>query len=753
MTNTENGKQGNDPHPLKDGIQHTKNSLQRKTQIGMSDASKATARTLHNTKQVVAKAMDKTKTFPKHVRMKVDDALGKSQPKQGNNQQKGHKAVVVGSNNSEANENQNLATSTANNKSMTTASLSDDTAVTTTTTATTTTIEGDVKNQPKNKTSSSFSKNVYNTNSTPDGNPMIYSNSIFTMDSFEVVPRLLVLVVGFFVTAHLHHGDSDRSSNDNDFMGMIKGGAGGQVPTYLLPVWFLMGICACQIFVTRPVIVISSGGKPEEEGEKETAAASPGKRRSVSQEFAKHETVKYETPPTNQSKRKSTRRTILRALGMESLFDTTKKSNKSRDGSGASQGGNHHDSFFPKVRMTKTNQFFTNLTRSATTGSINNHHHHSSRSGDGTPRWQFWNTKVESSELMDYLLVNFSDFRRKEKSHSSSMDDDDDDAMKATTTTSSEEGSGGGPPKGGTKNADASTTTANTTDTSMGHVANDNARATKLEQDMVIDPLFQLRGIDVFKTESGFQPEEKIWRQPILEENGLFDVPTFVVNLLLPWANLVCYFQMPDWVKKFSDIKEYEDDSEDTKALKRFLLGDANYRMPRWKILPCIVDGPFIIKAIAPAKAEVQIAREERLPVTWHQYDEQVDPKTGEVTRCALLEADCDLISDSAVRKILSIVKGQVPRVTIDCAMTISKPWDQEEKEPSACIGLWRIDKINMDQAAIIPEKDEHQLLQDFIAFLPEDMSKSIRKILKETVEEQESTTAASSGEVVAVQA
>ena len=180
---------------------------------------------------------------------------------------------------------------------------------------------------------------------------------------------------------------------------------------------------------------------------------------------------------------------------------------------------------------------------------------------------------------------------------------------------------------------------------------------------------------------------------------------------MLPGANLVVYFQMPNWIKRFEDIKEDDHDSEDTKALKRFLLGDNEYKNRRWKILPCLVDGPFIIRSMAPPQKEVTIAGG-RVGATWHEYNESVDEKTGK-RRAALLEVDCDLVSNPGVRKICSIVVGQIEKVKIDAAMIVEKPYLSEEEEPAACLGIWRMDHINMSQTALAPEKDVEILLRE----------------------------------------
>lgn len=199
---------------------------------------------------------------------------------------------------------------------------------------------------------------------------------------------------------------------------------------------------------------------------------------------------------------------------------------------------------------------------------------------------------------------------------------------------------------------------------------------------------------------------------------------------MLPRANLVVYFQMPSWVKRFEDIKEEEDDPEDTKAFKRFLMGDDEYRERRWKILPCLVDGPYIIRQMAPAKSNVTIAGR-RVGASWHEYSESMDPKTGK-KRAALLEVDCDLISDSSVRNLCNIVVGQVKNVVIDCAMIVERPYLSEAEEPAACLGIWRMDHIDMRKTALVPEKDEEELLHEISVILGHKEAGEIQSLLEE---------------------
>ena len=231
-----------------------------------------------------------------------------------------------------------------------------------------------------------------------------------------------------------------------------------------------------------------------------------------------------------------------------------------------------------------------------------------------------------------------------------------------------------------------------------------------------IDPIFRLRGMDIFRTVG--LPEERIFRQPILEKGGLRDVPTFVINAMLPLCNLVIYFEMPEWVKCFDDVPvETGDDPPDMKALKRFLRGDDSYRRPRFKILASVIDGPWVVRSLSPQKGEVVFDFDDWLKLSWHKEDERMDPVTGK-RRAALLSVDIDSMGDSVARKVLSLVQGSIQKVKLDCAVIISKPTQSKVEEPSACLGLWRMDRIDMHQTSLSPEKDERLLLKEASAKL-----------------------------------
>ena len=136
---------------------------------------------------------------------------------------------------------------------------------------------------------------------------------------------------------------------------------------------------------------------------------------------------------------------------------------------------------------------------------------------------------------------------------------------------------------------------------------------------------------------------------------------------------------------------------------QRFLMGDNEYRNLRAKIVPFVVDGPLAIRLIKPPPMEIDIDGP-RHPAKWTNVPKSIDPVMGKTTH-ALLEVDIDLLSVKAIRRVINIVRPHLQSITIDLAVIVSKPQHSEIEEPSACLGLWRIDKVDFESCAVFPEK------------------------------------------------
>jgi hypothetical protein len=219
--------------------------------------------------------------------------------------------------------------------------------------------------------------------------------------------------------------------------------------------------------------------------------------------------------------------------------------------------------------------------------------------------------------------------------------------------------------------------------------------------DFVIEPILKLRGMDVFLTE---QLESQVASHPWLISQGLRDVPTLVVNTLTQWGHILVYFEMPEWVEDWNSIVEDESDPDDVKALKRFLNGDSDYKNERLKVIPSLAEGPLAVKVLAPPKKET-LLNCSLLPVSWQQYDPETTSKGRKM--CSAIEVTLDCVSARPMRAMAGIVKRNLQYLSVDMATVIGKPAGQadNEGELEACLGLWRMDHIDISACPQFPDR------------------------------------------------
>ena len=230
----------------------------------------------------------------------------------------------------------------------------------------------------------------------------------------------------------------------------------------------------------------------------------------------------------------------------------------------------------------------------------------------------------------------------------------------------------------------------------LGPIDFDRAQTTKRKGDGIIEPLFHLRGIDIFLTTDG-NPQEKIWELQALKEVGLRTKPTFCINCLLPWSNFVAYFAMPNWfVDTTSSLEVKEGDTPDEIALKRFLKASSEQKTNQFSLRPCLVEGPLPIRMMASPGEEYEVGSD-YLPMQWHLVE-------GRGNNAPLLGLDVDCTSDKALRTVASLAKRYLYSVSIDVGVVI------ENDDVACCLGLFRMDKID---TKMCPELPEHTVEED----------------------------------------
>ena len=178
--------------------------------------------------------------------------------------------------------------------------------------------------------------------------------------------------------------------------------------------------------------------------------------------------------------------------------------------------------------------------------------------------------------------------------------------------------------------------------------------------------------------------------------------------MMMPRGNLAAYLQMPDWFDDWDNIpEEKDDDPPDVKAFKRFFTGDEDYQRRRAKIIPMVVKAPYVVKIIAPDPSEMTM-HTGRHPMSIKKVNKVVDPATGKTTAAAVMEFGVDFYTSAAIGRIINIVMPHWGSITVDLAIVIAPPWGaegEEADEPSACLGVWRIDKVDFMSFAQLPEK------------------------------------------------
>ena len=192
----------------------------------------------------------------------------------------------------------------------------------------------------------------------------------------------------------------------------------------------------------------------------------------------------------------------------------------------------------------------------------NNNHHH--------PHAPSWLQRLDPTRLSKYPNSNLVQQLLRHKKLRRSPPD----------LAAAQQAAGTGEPRITAKDgqeAPGTTTTAldepPTSDTSLGHFGPTTPdqsfhENTHHDTSYTIHPVFCVRGMDIFLnngTTNTFDVSQEAWFQT----NGLRNAPTFIVNCVTQWGNILVYFELPRWVTNFTTaMVEQDTDSDDVRALK-----------------------------------------------------------------------------------------------------------------------------------------------------------------------------------------
>jgi hypothetical protein len=202
---------------------------------------------------------------------------------------------------------------------------------------------------------------------------------------------------------------------------------------------------------------------------------------------------------------------------------------------------------------------------------------------------------------------------------------------------------------------------------------------------------FKCRGVDLWLTDN---PERHIARHPSVLGGKLHEEDTFLVNFLLPFGNFVSYFSVPP----FSEFPN----KEVANVWSGFVAGDQQYRDARLKLLPVVIDGPWIVKAaVGNGKSPALLGKVIPLQYFFRQ------PKG---TEKGIYEVDVIITASSIAKGILNVVKGHAASLSIAFAMIIeaSKP----EELPETVLCSFQIHALNLDDCPHLPEMNLDDIKQ-----------------------------------------
>ena len=194
--------------------------------------------------------------------------------------------------------------------------------------------------------------------------------------------------------------------------------------------------------------------------------------------------------------------------------------------------------------------------------------------------------------------------------------------------------------------------------------------------------VFQCRGVDVWITDNA---ERHISRHPSVLGGDLDRENTFVVNFLLPFGNVVAYFTVPPLEEMPANVAN---------VWTKFIEGDQQYQDGKLKLLPVVVDGPWIVKkAVGPGTSPAMIGKD--LPLQYY-FTEPIGNIKG------VYEVDILVTASRIARGILNVVKGHAKSLTIALAFIIEA--SEETELPETVLCAFQVHSLHLEDCPNLPD-------------------------------------------------
>jgi len=199
--------------------------------------------------------------------------------------------------------------------------------------------------------------------------------------------------------------------------------------------------------------------------------------------------------------------------------------------------------------------------------------------------------------------------------------------------------------------------------------------------------MFTCQGVDLWLRD---EPMTHIARHPLILGGKLHkgDEDTLLINFMLPFGNFVGYFTIPP-------LETLPDHF--ARVWKKFREGDKAYRDARLKLLPVVIDGPWIVrKAVGPGSAPAVLGKV--IPLEYYETPTSQDADEKEQY---ILEVDVNITSSRIAKAILNVVKGHTDVLTIALAFIIEAV--SESELPECVLGSFQIHEINIKKCPKLP--------------------------------------------------
>lgn len=196
-------------------------------------------------------------------------------------------------------------------------------------------------------------------------------------------------------------------------------------------------------------------------------------------------------------------------------------------------------------------------------------------------------------------------------------------------------------------------------------------------------PAFRLVGLDLFESSSSNEhiasrPDNVVQLEIKRHEAAGTEMPfTFLVNFVVPGnprINMVAYYQCPN-PSILADGSPFAD------LMADFVEGTEEFRNERFKLIPCIVEGPFIVRQAVGSTPAI-IGKKLRQPCFRGKN---------------YFELDVDISSSTVANRVVGLVSGYTKKLVIDMGFLLEG--QRSDELPERLFGTIRLVHLDMSCA------------------------------------------------------